>query len=171
CYDKTRMDRRVFHILCMLKTIGKLTPTKYSNVEEMVAMFLYTVGHDVKHRVLKDDFVRSGETISMRLNLVLNVVLRLHKDLPHIPDLVPNNVMMKDENGLRISSHIPDHVLEADKFGYRSRKGEITTNVLACCSQNMQVIFVLTGWERSATNSRILRDAICRKNGLKVPQG
>nr|XP_048322668.1 uncharacterized protein LOC112489630 isoform X3 [Ziziphus jujuba var. spinosa] len=33
----------------------------------------------------------------------------------------------------------------------------------------MEFIFVLPGWEGSASDSRVLRDAISRPNGLKVP--
>ena len=35
----------------------------------------------------------------------------------------------------------------------------------------MQFIYVLPGWESSAQDSRILRDAIARRNGLRVPRG
>ncbi|KAL8541981.1 hypothetical protein ACS0TY_003005 [Phlomoides rotata] len=34
----------------------------------------------------------------------------------------------------------------------------------------MQFVYVLTGWEGSAADSRVLRDAINRANGLKVPR-
>ncbi|CAL5357091.1 unnamed protein product [Camellia sinensis] len=54
---------------------------------------------------------------------------------------------------------------------YRTRKGEIATNVLGVCSQDMQFIYVFPGWEGSASNSRVLRDAVSRPNGLKVPTG
>ena len=60
-------------------------------------------------------------------------------------------------------------VLEINKLRYRTRKGEIATNVLGVCSQDMMFIFVLPGWEDSVSNSRVLRDAIYRENGLKVP--
>lgn len=59
----------------------------------------------------------------------------------------------------------------ADRPKYRSRKNEIATNVLGVCSPDMQFIYVLPGWEGSAADSRVLRDAISRPNGLKVPQG
>lgn len=58
-----------------------------------------------------------------------------------------------------------------DKARYRSRKGEIATNVLGVCSHDMQFIYVLPGWEGSASDSRVLRDAISRPNGLRVPTG
>nr|XP_048321746.1 protein ALP1-like [Ziziphus jujuba var. spinosa] len=35
----------------------------------------------------------------------------------------------------------------------------------------MEFIFVLPGWEGSASDSRVLRDALSRPNGLKVPTG
>ncbi|KAL6550558.1 hypothetical protein OROMI_021046 [Orobanche minor] len=35
----------------------------------------------------------------------------------------------------------------------------------------MEFIYVLPGWEGSAHDGRILRDAISRPNGLKVPKG
>ncbi|KAL6222784.1 hypothetical protein ACLB2K_006174 [Fragaria x ananassa] len=73
--------------------------------------------------------------------------------------------MVQDETYIRV------HVLEADKPRYRSRKNEIATNVLGVCSQDMQFIYVLPGWEGSATNSRVLRDAISWRHGLRVPHG
>ncbi|KAH6824033.1 hypothetical protein C2S53_000099 [Perilla frutescens var. hirtella] len=35
----------------------------------------------------------------------------------------------------------------------------------------MNYVYVLTGWEGSAVDSRVLRDAITRPNGLKIPTG
>ena len=60
---------------------------------------------------------------------------------------------------------------EVDKPKYRTRKNEIATNVLGVCSQDMQFIYVLPGWEGSAHYGRVLRDEVTRRNGLKVPQG
>ena len=39
-----------------------------------------------------------------------------------------------------------------DKPRYRNRKGEIATNVLGVCSQDMQFFHVLPGWEDSTAN-------------------
>ena len=60
-------------------------------------------------------------------------------------------------------------VPELDKARYRTRKGEIATNVLGVCSRNMEFIFVLPGWEGSTSDSRVLRDELNRPNGLRVP--
>ncbi|XP_057797373.1 uncharacterized protein LOC131013316 [Salvia miltiorrhiza] len=58
-----------------------------------------------------------------------------------------------------------------DKARYRTRKGLISTNVLGVCDRNLKFTYVLSGWEGSPADSRILRDAINRPYGLKVPKG
>jgi len=79
CRENTRMDRRTFTILCqLLRMTGMLRPTKYVDVEEMVAIFLHIVAHDVKNRVMRRQFARSGETVSRHFNIVLNAILRLY---------------------------------------------------------------------------------------------
>ena len=35
----------------------------------------------------------------------------------------------------------------------------------------MKFIYVLPGWEGSAADGRVLRDALRRENGLRVPNG
>ena len=68
-------------------------------------------------------------------------------------------------------TYIKVNVPEIDKARHRTRKGEIATNVIGVCNRNMEFIFVLPGWKGSASDSRVLRDAISRPNGLRVPNG
>ncbi|KAL6216676.1 hypothetical protein ACLB2K_009897 [Fragaria x ananassa] len=42
-------------------------------------------------------------------------------------------------------------------------------NVLAACNFDLQFIYVLSGWEGSAHDSKVLNYDISRRNGLKVP--
>ncbi|XLR33909.1 hypothetical protein S83_061809 [Arachis hypogaea] len=57
CIENTRMDRHAFYALCnMLRGIGMLEPSRNIGVEEMVAIFLHIIAHDVK--------IRNKETIS-----------------------------------------------------------------------------------------------------------
>ncbi|KAI8551591.1 hypothetical protein RHMOL_Rhmol06G0197800 [Rhododendron molle] len=65
--------------------------------------------------------------------------------------------------------HHPILVL-SDLPRYRSRKGEIATNVLGVCSRDLKFVFVLSGWEGSATDCRILGNTISRPDGLRVPR-
>ncbi|MFQ6666700.1 hypothetical protein Gotur_032967 [Gossypium turneri] len=55
-----------------------------------------------------------------------------------------------------------------DKPRYRTRKGDIATNMLGVCTLNMHFVYVLPGWEGSVADGRVLRDVISRKHGLKV---
>ncbi|XP_050118308.1 uncharacterized protein LOC126595934 [Malus sylvestris] len=67
-------------------------------------------------------------------------------------------------------THIPASVSECDVSSYRNRKGVMTQNVLAAFNFDLEFMYVLSGWEGSAHDSRVLNDALTRKNGLKVPQ-
>ncbi|KAL8483334.1 hypothetical protein ACS0TY_026141 [Phlomoides rotata] len=66
-------------------------------------------------------------------------------------------------------TYIPVKVPQPDVPRYWNRKGNIYVNVLAMCDRDMNYIYVLSGWEGSAADSRILRDAVTRTDGLKVP--
>ncbi|KAK2665838.1 hypothetical protein Ddye_004412 [Dipteronia dyeriana] len=68
-------------------------------------------------------------------------------------------------------THVKVRVPILEKPKNQNRKGDISTNVLGVCSQDMQFIYVLLGWEASTVDGRVLRDAICRANGLRVPHG
>ncbi|XLU30774.1 hypothetical protein S245_066840, partial [Arachis hypogaea] len=66
-------------------------------------------------------------------------------------------------------TYIDVTVSEEDKSRYRTRKGKISTNVLGIRNRDMNFVYVLSGWEGSASDSRVLRDAISRCNNLKIP--
>lgn len=87
--ENVRMDRRAFMKLChLLVTDGKLQETKNMGIQEMVACFLYMLAHNEKNRVVQRQVQRSGETISRKFHVILNVVLRLHKKLLKKPEPV-----------------------------------------------------------------------------------
>ncbi|MFQ6667777.1 hypothetical protein Gotur_033681 [Gossypium turneri] len=68
-------------------------------------------------------------------------------------------------------THIKIRVPTVDKPRYRTRKGNIATNMLGVCTPDMQFVYVLPGWEGSIADGRVLRDVISRRHGLKVPHG
>ncbi|XP_050944053.1 protein ALP1-like [Cucumis melo] len=129
----------------------------------MVAMFLHIVAHNVKNRVIQREFMRSGETISRHFNMVLLAVIRLHDELLKKPQ--PNCLGALDETYIKVN------VPTSDRARYRTRKGEVATNVLGVCDTKGDFVYVLAGWEGSVADSRILLDAISRPNGLKVSKG
>ncbi|KAL0539885.1 hypothetical protein IC582_024106 [Cucumis melo] len=76
------MDRRCIPSSChLLRTTAGLVGTKVIDVEEMVAMFMHILAHDMKNRMIQRKFVRCGETVSRHFNFVLLAVLRLHDEL------------------------------------------------------------------------------------------
>ncbi|CAN0906350.1 hypothetical protein LINGRAHAP2_LOCUS24198 [Linum grandiflorum] len=44
-------------------------------------MFLYTIGHNVKNRILQREFFRSSKTICAVIHAVLQSILNLHHTL------------------------------------------------------------------------------------------
>nr|XP_048326716.1 protein ALP1-like [Ziziphus jujuba var. spinosa] len=176
CISQLRMDRRTFVILCrLLRQDGYVKRDGTVTLEEQVCIFLHIIAHHTKNRTIISRFYRSGETISRYFNSVLNGVLRLHSILLRHPKPVSDNCsddrwkMFKNCLGALDGTYIKVKVPEIDKPRYRTRNGEIATNVLGVCNPNMEFIFVLPGWEGSASDSRVLRNAISRPNGLKVP--
>ncbi|TYK19867.1 retrotransposon protein [Cucumis melo var. makuwa] len=129
----------------------------------VLAMFLHVLAHDVKNRVIQREFVRSGKTISRHFNIVLLAILRLYEELIKRP--VPNCLGALD--GTYIKVNVP----AGDRPTFRTCKGEIATNVLGVCDTKGDFVYVLACWEGYAADSRILRDALSRENGLQVPKG
>ncbi|CAL9001103.1 unnamed protein product, partial [Prunus brigantina] len=66
-------------------------------------------------------------------------------------------------------THIPVIVSAKDRPRYRNRKGDISTNVLGVCDPDLKFIYVLSGWEGSASDACVLRDALARDNPFQVP--
>lgn len=54
---------------------------------------------------------------------------------------------------------------------YRGRKEFPTQNVLAACTFDLKFTYVLVGWEGTASDSRIIKDALRREDNLKIPNG
>ncbi|TYK00771.1 putative nuclease HARBI1 [Cucumis melo var. makuwa] len=129
----------------------------------MVAVFLHILAHDVKNRVVQREFLRSGKTISWHFNIVLLAVVHFHDVLLKKPQSVSTVAQIPDGDG----THIKVNMMASDRPRYRTRKGEVATNVLGVCDMKVAFVFVLAGWEGSAVDSHILRDAISRLNSLK----
>ena len=68
-------------------------------------------------------------------------------------------------------TNIKVNVRTTDRLRYRTRRSEVATNVLDVCDTKSNFVFVLACQEGSVADLRILRDAISRSNGLKVPKG
>ncbi|KAJ9562294.1 hypothetical protein OSB04_007454 [Centaurea solstitialis] len=63
-------------------------------------------------------------------------------------------------------THVRVKVSNKDAPRYRGRKGYPTMNVLAACTFDLKFTYVLSGWEGTASDSRILKDALIREDKL-----
>ncbi|KAL8508172.1 hypothetical protein ACS0TY_018665 [Phlomoides rotata] len=157
------------------KQVPECTNAMLWCVEEQVAIFLSILAHHKKNKVVKFKFLRSGQTVSHYVHLVLGAVLELHCILLAKPVPIPDDCTdprwkwFKGCLGALDGRYINVQVHAADKGRYRTQKGHISTNVLVVCNRDMRFIYVLPGWEGSACDARILRNAVNRTNGLKVP--
>ncbi|KAG6410364.1 hypothetical protein SASPL_128422 [Salvia splendens] len=121
--------------------------------------------------------MRSYDTISKYIKNVLWAVMIVHRNMLVTPQAVEEGSTDSTWKyfqgclGALDGTYIHLQVPTVDKARYRSRKGHIATYVLAVCDRNERFVYVLTGWEGSAADGRVLKDAISRENGLKVPIG
>ncbi|XP_042012045.1 uncharacterized protein LOC121760450 [Salvia splendens] len=189
CVANLRMDRNTFGRLSrVLSSRTGVVTGKCVGVEEQVGMSVLVLAHHQKNRVVKFQFWRSGSTVFHYVNKVLGAVLSLHDILLSKPEAVPVGcldngwkwfkvclvtefILLNGCLGALDGTHINVLVSSTDKPRYRMRKGQIATNTLPVCDRDMQFVFVLPGWEGSAGDSRVLRDAVTQQGGLRVPQG
>jgi hypothetical protein len=76
----------------------------------------------------------------------------------------------EDYLGALDRTHIPAKVPTEDQVRYRNRKGSLTQNILAVCDFDMRFLYILAGWEGSAHDGRVLKDAQNLK-GFTTPKG
>ncbi|XP_038885566.1 uncharacterized protein LOC120075895 [Benincasa hispida] len=94
-------------------------------------------------------YAGSGETVSRYFNAVLRTVLQLHTVLLRKPEPITNTCTdgrwkwFQNCLGALDDTYIKVNVSVVDRPRYRTRKGEIATNVLAVCDQNGEGYYYL----------------------------
>jgi len=91
----------------------------------------------------------------------------------HLPESVMNDEdfypYFRDCIGAIDGTHIPAFVPEDRRAPYRNRKGQISQNVLAACDLDLKFVYILSGWEGSASDSLVYQDA--RSTDFHIPDG
>jgi hypothetical protein len=101
---------------------------------------------------------------------VLDALLIMYPSFVHLPDLTTPLAgrisddrrffpFFKDCIGAIDGTHITASVPTEEHSRYRNRKGFLSQNVLAACDFNLYFVYVLSGWEGSAHDGRVLVDA------------
>ncbi|XP_058202540.1 protein ALP1-like [Rhododendron vialii] len=157
----------VFIAFCeALKVHTGLKHSRYLTVQEQVCIFLLVVGHNSRNRIIQERFQHSGETISKYFKRVLKAVCKLGKLIIQPPpfDEVPPEIMnnqkywpfFKNCIGAIDGTHIDAKVPAREQIPYRGRHKTTSQNVMAACSFDMRFTYVLSGWEGTANDSRVL---------------
>ncbi|CAH8270096.1 unnamed protein product [Arabidopsis lyrata] len=177
-----RMYPDVFLKLCdIIKEKTSLRGTRQTCLEEMVATFLLTIGQNSRYNYTMDTFERSKFAASTNFHKVLNALTTIAPSLMAKHGLtVPAKIRestryypyFKDCVGAIDGTHIHAMVPASNAPSYRNRKGYTSQNVLAACNFDLEFIYVLSGWEGTAHDSKVLSDALKRsKSKLPVPEG
>lgn len=180
CRGMTRMGPEAFYEFCgLLVNHCGLQSTKWVHVEEQVVIFLYILGHATTNREVQRVFGRSGPIISRHFHNVLRAVIELEDLFMKQPDglSTPAEIhdnpklypYFKDCVGAIDGTHVRVKVSASDAPRYRGKKGYTTQNVLAACTFDLKFTYVLAGWEGSASDARIFKDALRRQYSLKIP--
>ncbi|MFQ6667265.1 hypothetical protein Gotur_033348 [Gossypium turneri] len=79
---------------------------------------------------------------------------------------------LKSSRNMLIDEQSQLHLILQTQGGNGSRYwSDIATNMSGVCTPDMHFVYVLPSWEASVADGRVLRDAISRRHGLKVPHG
>jgi hypothetical protein len=97
----------------------------------------------------------------------------LHLPADETPPEIKDNPKLypyfRNAHGAIDGSHFHAWVLAENMARYRNQKGLIGQNVLAACNFAMLFIYILSGWEGSASDSAIYEYA--RSRDLAIPAG
>ncbi|GAV78976.1 LOW QUALITY PROTEIN: DDE_4 domain-containing protein, partial [Cephalotus follicularis] len=166
--------------LCdILQIFDGLQPTQRASIEEQVGIFLYTLDHTVKNRTIQFFFSSPSATVSRHFHKVLRSMVELEEYfLNQLDGELPSEILyssrfypyFKDCICAIDGTHVVN-VSNEDAPRYRGRKDWPTQNVLAACLFDLRFTYVLLGWEGTASDSRIIKNALSRVDKLKIPKG
>ena len=165
-----RMDKETFLLLKkMLKQNGNLIKSNSINVGQKIMIFIHVlIGHT--NRQTAERWQHSGSTISVIIHEVSEAFRRCSSHIlvrpkegdpvqPKIANDPTFSPFFDNCIGALDGVHIHAFVSTAEHSVFRDRKKNISQNVLGAVNFDMTFSYVLTGWEGSANDGRVLEDA------------
>ncbi|KAH6816017.1 nuclease HARBI1-like protein [Perilla frutescens var. frutescens] len=146
----------------------------------MVATFLIIIGYNDRYCNVRQRFVHSHFATSQNFTKTLKALNTIAPDMMVKPSIgIPAkiqestrfNPFFKDCIEAIDGTHISTMVPGREVSSFRNHYGIQSHNVLAACNFDLQFMYVLSRWEGSAHDSKLLNDALSRRNGLHMPQG
>ncbi|ETV75948.1 hypothetical protein H257_09907 [Aphanomyces astaci] len=153
----------------MLMNKGMLSPSRYVSAKESRPRFSTSLVMPLQADKYKNDFNE----------VVLSAMVRLYPTVMRppgssIPWEIHSNPKMfpffKGSVGALDGMHVPVIPPPSGAKPFRNQKGYMSQNILAACTFDLKFTYVLAGWEGSASDGRVLEDALLNK-GFVIPPG
>jgi hypothetical protein len=174
------MEPHIFQELATYLRRNRLVVDTRLTVEEKLGFFLYMISCNASYEVLAVTFGHSNDTFHRHINHFFNNVIptlshhfirspnpsQVHPKIQDNPRYYP---FFKNCLGAIDGTHIPVSISPEKHSPFRNRKGTLSINVMVACDFDLNITFLSSGWEGSATDSRVLRSAMSK--GFKVPPG
>nr|XP_043639084.1 putative nuclease HARBI1 [Erigeron canadensis] len=145
-------------------------------IPTQVIRFLHLVGHDVRISAVSLLYCQSESAVNRDFHKVLNTIISLENQYIQQPtgEVVQKKIQekksfypfFKDCIGAIDGTHIRVKVSNKDAPRYRGRKGYPSINALVACTFDLKFTYVLSGWESTTSDSRIIKDALSRDDKL-----
>ena len=152
-----------------------------ASAHQQVAIFLFVCAQNTSYRTTFEVFRHGTAIISKSFHRVLHALTKLHQKYVRLPPNETPDFIELDNRfypyfmdclGAIDGTFIPiavKHLTADQRVPWRCRKGFLAQNVMGAVDFNMSFLYVLPGWEGSAHDSRVLRDAL--EKGFTVPPG
>jgi len=176
-----RMDKPTFGRLVILLKEAGLKESNFISVEEKILIHIQVCCAQ-SNRTVAQRFQHSGQTISK----IVREVVATMRSVNHLFMVMPDDdtpthdriaadpkyaAFFGDCAGALDGTMVPAAISAEDAAmgSFRDRKKNISQNVLGVVNFDMTFQYILAGWEGSAHDGRVLRDA--KMKGLPCPFG
>ena len=173
CQVTFRMEPYIFKELATYLRSKRIIVDTRIKVEEKLGFFLYMLSHNASYEDLQVFFGHSNDTFHHHINhFFKKVIPKLSRRFLQPPN--PNQVHPKIQDNPRFypffknclgaidGTHIPISIASEKHPPFRNRKGTLSINVMVACDFDLNFTFISSGWEGSATDSRVLRSAMSK---------
>ncbi|KAL6896661.1 hypothetical protein ACP4OV_007233 [Aristida adscensionis] len=129
-------------------------------------------------KALSERFQHSSETIHRHIQAAMGAVVAVANDYIKLlrSRLTGRYYPIQNLHLLRIAlgraidgTHVPITVKDNEAAPYTNKKGTFSQNVMLACDFDLNIVYVSTGWEGSASDAAVLQSAM--RSGFRVPRG